>query len=179
MAALTSRSNTVEQLPQAHLRSLSVSSLLIVPQQEQVFDDGAKRPIRRMFLPYQSALYSNIVTNVDQLTSDIACAKLWFFTILLTAKSSKQIVWFSRINLVDVLCKKSLRLFTTFSCSKAIRRLVRLPLFFEYLRCAYFNLDCAFRKFFGFSNTSPSEVIAKSLIPKSIPIVAFSVIGGY
>ena len=163
-AAFTSRSNTAEQLPQVHSRSLSVSSLLIYPQQEQVFDDGAKRPIRRMFLPCQSALYSNIVTNVDQLTSDIACAKLWFLIMLLTAKSSKQIVWFSRINLVDVLCKKSLRLFTTFSYSKARRCLVRLPLFFEYLRCTYFNLLCALRRNLGFSKTSPSDVITKSLI---------------
>src|SRR5690554_6469162 len=176
-AAFTSRSRTVEQLPQVHSRSLRVSSLLIVPQLEQVFDEGANRPIRRIFLPYQSALYSSIVTKVDQLTSWIACAKLWFLTILLTAKSSKQIVWFSRINLVDVLCRKSLRLFATFSCSKARRCLVRLPLFFEYLRCTYFNLLCALRKFFGFSKISLLEVIAKSLIPKSIPIVVFSVIG--
>lgn len=40
MAALTSRSNSVEQLPQVHSRSFKVSSLLMVPQQEQVFDDG-------------------------------------------------------------------------------------------------------------------------------------------
>src|SRR5690606_29728137 len=33
------------------------------------------------------------------------------------------------------------------------------------------------RKYLGFSKTSPSEVIAKSLIPKSTPIVVFSVIG--
>src|SRR5680860_427488 len=134
MAAFTSRSRTELHLGQVHSRSLSASSLLIYPQQEQVFDDGANLPIRKMFLPYQSALYSNIVTKVDQLTSFIACAKLWFFTILLTAKSSKQIVWFSRINLVDVLCRKSFLLFTTFSCSKARRCLVRLPLVFEYLR---------------------------------------------
>jgi len=86
------------------LRSLRVNFLLIYPQQEQVFEDGAKRPIRKMFLPYHCALYSNIVTNVDQLASDIDCANEWFFIILLTAKSSKQIVWFSRINLVDILC---------------------------------------------------------------------------
>ena len=126
MEAFTSRSRTEVHTEQVHSRSLSVSSLFIFPQQEQVLLDGAKRPILRMFLPYQSALYSNIVTKVDQLTSVIACAKLWFLTILLTASVSKQIVWFSRINLVDVLCKKSLRLFTTFSCNKARRCFVRL-----------------------------------------------------
>lgn len=133
MEAFTSRSRTEVHTEQVHSRSLSVSSLFIFPQQEQVLLDGAKRPILRMFLPYQSALYSNIVTKVDQLTSVIACAKLWFLTILLTASVSKQIVWFSRINLVDVLCKKSLRLFATFSCNKARRCFVRLHLFFKSL----------------------------------------------
>ena len=38
----------------------------------------------------------------------------------------------------------------------------------------YFNFDCAFLRYFGFSNTSPSDVIVKSLIPKSIPMVVFS-----
>lgn len=56
---------------QVHSLSDSFKSLLITPQ-EQVFEDGAKRPIRRMFLPYQSALYSNIETKVDQLASLIA-----------------------------------------------------------------------------------------------------------
>ena len=81
VAAFISRSKTVEQLLQVHSRSLSVSSLLIVPQLEQVFDDGSNLPIFRMFLPYQSALYSNIDTKVDHPASLIACAKLWFLTI--------------------------------------------------------------------------------------------------
>src|SRR5690625_4121745 len=119
MAALTSRSKTVEQLLQVHSRSFSCSSLLMFPQLEQVLEDGANCPIRRMFLPYQSALYSNIDTKVDQLTSLIACAKLWFLTIFFTANVSKQIVWFSLFILLEILCKKSLRLFTTFSCSLA------------------------------------------------------------
>src|SRR5690606_28277381 len=153
------------------------SSLLIVPQLEQVLLDGANCPICRIFLPYQSALYSSIFTKVDQLASLIACDKLWFLTMFFTDNVSKQIVWFSRISLVEILCKKSLRLFTTFSCSKARRCFVLLPLCFEYLRCTYFNLLCALRRYLGFSNTSPSDVIAKSLIPKSIAIVVLSVIG--
>ena len=171
MAAFISRSKTVEQLLQVHSRSLSVSSLLIVPQLEQVFDDGSNLPIFRMFLPYQSALYSNIDTKVDHPASLIACAKLCFLTIFFTAKVSSAIVWFSLMSLLETLCKKSLRLFTTSSCSLASFFLVRLPLCFECLRCTYFNLLCALRRYLGFSNTSPSEVIAKSLIPKSIPIV--------
>src|SRR5690554_2472627 len=102
-AAFTSRSRTVEQLLQVHSRSFSCNSLLIAPQFEQVFDDGANCPIRRIFLPYQSALYSNIVTKVDQLTSLIACAKLWFLTMFFTAKVSSAIVWFSRISCVETL----------------------------------------------------------------------------
>ena len=62
--ALTSRSKTVEQLLQVHSRSLSGSSLFIAPQLEQVLDDGENCPIRRMFLPYQSALYANIVQKL-------------------------------------------------------------------------------------------------------------------
>ena len=61
----------------------------------------------------------------------------------------------------------------------ARRFLVGLPLYFEYLRCTYFNLVCALRRYFGFLNTFPSEVIAKSFIPKSIPIVVFSLIGAF
>ena len=75
MAALTSLSRIEEQLLQVHSRSFSCNSLLILPQFEQAFDDGANLPIRMMFLPYQSALYSNIETKVDQLASLIACAK--------------------------------------------------------------------------------------------------------
>lgn len=130
LAAKISLSCVAPQDLQVQVLSDSFKSLLITPH-EQVFEDGAKRPILRMLLPYQSALYSNIVTKVDQLTSEIACAKLWFLTIFLTAKSSKQIVWFSRISFIEVLCRKSLRLFTTFSCSKARRCLDRrvVPVF--------------------------------------------------
>jgi len=61
MAAFLSRSRTELQLQQVHSRSFNVSSLLIFPQQEQVFDDGSKRPIFRIFLPCQLAL------NTEQL----------------------------------------------------------------------------------------------------------------
>src|SRR5690606_17146068 len=107
--------------------------------------------------------------KVDQLASLIACAKLWFLTIFFTAKVSSAIVWFSRINCVETLCKKSLRLFTTSSCSLASFFLVRLPLCFEYLRCTYFNLLCALRRNLGLSKHSPSEVTRRVLMPKSIP----------
>ena len=44
---------------------------------------------------------------------------MWLLIIFLTRKSSKAIVWFSRITLVDNLFKKSLRWFAIFSCSFA------------------------------------------------------------
>src|SRR5699024_4790265 len=117
-AAKISLSCVVPQDLQVHSLSDSFKSLLITPQ-EQVLLDGANCPIRRMFLPYQSALYSNIVTKVDQLASLIACAKLWFLTIFFTAKVSSAIVWFSLMSLLESLCKKSFLLFTTSSCSLA------------------------------------------------------------
>src|SRR5690606_30530165 len=65
------------------------------------------------------------------------------------------------------------------SCSLASLFLVRLPLCFEYLRCVYFSLLCALRRYLGLLTTSPSDVIKKSLIPKSTPIVVFSLIGAF
>src|SRR5690606_9712702 len=41
----------------------------------------------------------------------------------------------------------------------------------------YFSLLCALRRYLGLLTTSPSDVIKKSLIPKSIPIAVFSLIG--
>jgi len=79
---------------------------------------------------------------------------------------------------VDTLCKKSFLLFTTFSCNFANFSLVLFPLFLEYFLCVYFNLFCDFLRYFGLLNISPLEVMAKSLIPKSIPIVVSSLILG-
>ena len=104
MEALTSRFNKVLHLLQVHSRSFSVSSLLMFPQHEQSFDDGSNLPILSMFLPYHSALYSNIFTNIDHPQSEIESASLWFANIPLTFKSSMQIVWLSLISLLEVLC---------------------------------------------------------------------------
>ena len=177
MAALMSLSRKELQPLQIHSRSFSVNSLLIYPQLEQVFEDGSNLPILSIFLPYQLALYSSIETKADQLTSVIACAKLWFLSIPFTFKSSIAILSWFLISCVEVLCKKSLRLFVTFSCAKAKRYFVRLPLYFEYLHCTYFNFDCVLRKCLGFSNVLPSEDTKKDLIPKSIPTVVFSLTG--
>src|ERR1035437_4276872 len=176
MAALTSRFSKVPQPTQVHSRSCKVSSLLILPQQEHILLLGSKRPIRKIFLPYHSALYSSMVTNVPQPASLIAPASLWFFTMPLIFKSSIAILSWFLIRSLEVLCKKSIRLFATLSCSFANLFLVRLPLFTEYLRCTYFNFESAFFRCFGLSNSAPSDDTTKDLIPKSIPTVVFSLI---
>ena len=133
-AAKISLSCVVPQDLQVHSLSDSFKSLLITPQ-EQVLEDGANRPILRIFLPYHSALYSNIFTNIDHPQSEIESASLWFANIPLTFKSSMQIVWLSLISLLEVLCRKSLRWFATFTCNFANLFLVRFPLCLENLRC--------------------------------------------
>ena len=56
-------------------------------------------------LPYHLALYSIMVLNRDQDTSLIALARLWFFNILDTGKSSIPMMsWFLTI-LVEILSK--------------------------------------------------------------------------
>jgi hypothetical protein len=108
MAAFTSLSSTAPQ-PQVHSRSCRVRFLLMRPQAEQHFEDGSKRPIRRMVLPYQPALYSSMVTNTPHPASVMERASWWFFTMPAAFKSSIAIDWFSRISFVDVLCRKSRR----------------------------------------------------------------------
>ena len=179
MAAFTSLETISPHLEQVHSLSDRVSSLFIYPQFACSFDDGSNLPIFIMFLPYHSALYSSIVTKVAHPASEIDCARLWFFTILETAKSSMaKLSWFL-ISSLDVLCKKSLRWFATFSCSNANFCFVLFPLCFEYLRCTYFNLLCALRRNFGLSNSLPSDETRYVLIPKSIPTVVLSLIGAF
>jgi hypothetical protein len=76
-------------------------------------------------------------------------------TILETAKSSKTIVWFSRIILVDSLWRKSVRVSLIFVWSLATRFLATsrrlLPFcFLESLRCNRLSfLRCFFNQYFG------------------------------
>ena len=104
-AAKTSLSCIVPQAEQVHSLSANVNLLLITPQLH-ILDDGSNRPIFRRFTPYHSHLYVSNSTNFDQLTSLMAWAKQWFFSIFCTAKSSIQTVWFSLTILVASLCKK-------------------------------------------------------------------------
>src|SRR5699024_9268718 len=172
----TSRSNNLLQPLQVHSRSFSVSSLFMFPQQEQSLDDGSNRPILRMFLPYHSALYSNMVAKANHPASLIDCASLWFLIILETAKSSiAKLSWFLTSSL-EVLCRKSFLWLATFSWSIAKLRFVLLPLYFEYLPCTYFNLLCALPRNLGLSKHSPLEETKNVLIPRSIPTVVLSLI---
>ena len=74
------------------------------PQSEQVLEEGYHRSILMRVRPYHVALYSSWRVNSPHPTSLMALAKQWFCSIPLTFSVSKQITWFSRINLVEVLC---------------------------------------------------------------------------
>ena len=78
------------------------------PQQEQIWDVGSQRLITLKSWPYFSAFPSINVLNVLQSKSEIALDNFRFLTIPETFKSSKTIVWFSRIISVDNLCRKSI-----------------------------------------------------------------------
>ena len=111
-AALTSRSCVA---PQAQLQTRSFNvNVTCFPQQEQVLLDGKNLSITTNSRPYQLDLYSNMVRNCRQPCSEIHRARLRFFTIFDTAKSSIAITWFSRTIEVDSLCRKSVRMLTTF-----------------------------------------------------------------
>src|SRR5690606_22854798 len=177
MEAFKSLERTEPHSGQVHSRSFSVSSLLIYPHSEHVFELGSNLPILRMFTPFHFALYSSMVTNIPQDTSEIEPAKQWFFSIPEIFKSSKAIDWFSRINSVLTLCKKSFLWLATFSCSKATLYLRLVPLCLEYWRWLYFSLSCDLRKYLGLSYSLPFEATKYVLIPKSTPTVVFSLTG--
>ena len=96
----------------------------------------------------------------------------WFDTF----KSSRTIVWFSRIMSVESLCKKSLLKSLILACSLATFSLdcsdLFEPCFFlDRLRCSFLNLLRFFFNGFGASIFSPVSNVAKVLIPKSMPIL--------
>ncbi len=90
LAAFTSRSWTT---PHRHAHSRTSSGIVdaITPHTEQVFDDGQNRSITTTRRPYQSALYSSIDRNSDQLASEITRDNDRFFTMFRTLRSSMAI----------------------------------------------------------------------------------------
>jgi hypothetical protein len=105
-AAFTSRSWVV---PQSHVHSRTLSGILSckVPQTEHSLEEGNQRSIAITSRPYHRALYSSMLRNSDQAASLMARARLPFFTMFRTARSSITIVWFSRTSRVVSLCRWS------------------------------------------------------------------------
>ncbi len=104
-AALTSRSWTAPHPAHVHSRTPSGIVVAITPHAEHVLDDGQNRSIAITVRPYHPALYSSMARNCAQLASEMARAREWLRTMLRTGRSSMITVWFSRIILVDSLCR--------------------------------------------------------------------------
>ena len=102
------------QLGHVHSRCDNFSSWFTYPQ-VHILELGSNLPIFRRFLPFHSHLYCNCLKNSFQLADDMCFARLWFFNIPFTFKSSMIIVWFSRTILDVTWCMKFLRQFVTFS----------------------------------------------------------------
>ena len=129
MLALVSLSCIVWHPGHSHLRTARFfTNGFLYPQQEHVWLLGQNVGTLMMPFPYHAALYINISKNLDHETEPICCASLWLRNIFLTFKSSMQIVWFSRTNIVDCFCKKSFLWLLICSCTKAtlIRYLLKL-----------------------------------------------------
>ena len=178
-AAFTSRSCVILHSGQVHCRVAKSSLSNVDPQQEQRLLDGYQRSIATTVLPYQPALYSSCQTNSPQFASLIAFASVGFLTLFLTAKFSTPITWFSRISAVVNLWVKSLRqsaiwAWTRATLSFALRRWLE-PCCLRANRRWYFaNRAVCFAVWRGFPEATPSEVIATSLMPTSIPTVEFT-----
>ena len=184
-AAKTSRSCSAPHV-HSHVRSDNFSSWFIIPQTLQVRLLGSNLPIFRRFFPLHSHLYSSCLKNSLHETSEIACAKQWFFMSPAMFKSSTAILstWFSLVSRCVNLCRKSFRLLLIFSWNFATFKtaffLFELPFFFLLARrCSTFNRESSFLRCFGFSTFSPVDSVQKSLIPTSMPIVPASVITGF
>src|SRR5699024_12123107 len=97
----------------------SVFFPLLTPQLEHICDEGYHLSILTTCLSFQSALYCNLDTNIDQDTSLIDLSILLLRNIPFVFKSSIQITsWFLTM-IVLTLFKKSSRWLATFSCNLA------------------------------------------------------------
>ena len=161
MLALVSLLCMVWQSGHSHTRTARFfTSGFLYPQQEQVWLLGyIVGTLIRSFL-YQADLYLSISKNLLQDAEPMCCASLWLRIMFFTFKSSMQIVWFSRISMVDCFCKKSFLWFVIFSWAKATltRCLLRLfePFYFlDSIRCSRVSLRIDFSRYFGFGTTFP------------------------
>ena len=173
-AAFMSRSWITPHSGQVHSRTFKGREPMVYPQSLHRLLDGYQRSIPINVRPYQSALYSSCLTNSDQLASEIDFARQWFFCMLLTARLSTAITWFSFISHVESLWRKSFRASAILAWIRATFcfAFVRLeePFFFFAKRlCSLASLSSFFLNIFGDSIFSPVDRIAKCVNPRSIP----------
>src|SRR5579859_7624020 len=122
--------------------------------------------------PYQSALYSSCLRNSDQDASEIARAREWFLSMLRTVRSSMITVWFSRMILVDNLCRKSvlrsvIRAYTRETLTRALARLREPFCLRARFRCAFASRARSRFSHFGLVIFSPVDRVTSDVIPAS------------
>ena len=175
-AAFISRSWTDPHSGHVHSRTLSGIFATVCPQQEQRLLLGYHRSMPIKVRPYHSDLYSSCRTNSDQPASLIDFARQRFFCMLLTARLSMAITWFSFINRVESLCRKSLRESAVLACSfatlsRALARFAEPFIFLAKRRCRIASRASLARNLFGAAIFSPVERMAKWDRPRSMPIL--------
>ncbi len=121
-AALISRSWLAPQNRQVHSRIDSSFLPPISLQHEQRWLVGSHLLMMRNSRPYFWAFPSRNVLNCRHPKSLIARDNLQFLTMPATFKSSRITAWFSRINLVDNLCRKSVLVSLSLAYCLALRR---------------------------------------------------------
>ena len=174
-AALMSRSWILPHSGQTQSRTFNGIFGTVCPQSEHRLLDGYQRSMPISVRPYHSDLYSSCLTNSDQAASLIDFARQWFFCMLLTARLSMAITWFSLTSLVESLCRKSLRVSAILACSRATFSLALIRLaepfcFFASRLCSLASLDSFLRNVLGAVIFSPVESMTKWVNPKSMPI---------
>lgn len=173
-AAFMSRSWITPHSGQVHSLILKGSDSMVYPQSLHRLLDGYQRSMPINVRPYQSALYSNCLTKSDQLASEIDFARQWFFCMLLTARLSMAITWFSFISRVESLWIKSFRASVILAWSRATLSLVLARfaepfIFFANRLCNLASLASFLRNVFGDDTFSPVDRMAKCVSPRSIP----------
>lgn len=176
-AALMSRSWIDPHSGQIHDRTFNGILGTVYPQSRHRLLDGYQRSMPTNARPYHSDLYSSCLTNSDQPASLIDFARRRFFCMLLTARLSMAITWFSLTSRVESLCRKSLRVSAVFACRRAtfMRALFLLLEPFCFLarrRCNLASLLSFLRNVLGAAIFSPVDKIAKCVRPRSMPTFA-------
>ncbi len=133
-AALMSRSWTDPHSGQVHSRIFNGIFCMVWPQLEHRFVEGYHLSIPISSRPYHSDLYFSCLTNSDHPASAMDLESVRLRCMLLIARDSQQITWFSFISRVLSLCRKSLRVSAIFACSLATLFPRKPPLQFGKLR---------------------------------------------